>query len=78
MEENLVICFCNRFLYLQFIGLGMQVLMLYYGRRFINSGHMTTGSLVSFILYQSNLGLGIRVLLSAMTKTNISPLFCSN
>lgn len=56
----------------------MQVLMLYYGRRFINSGHMTTGSLVSFILYQSDLGLGIRVLLSAMAKTNISSLFCSN
>uniref|UniRef100_A0A674MSC9 Transporter associated with antigen processing, subunit type a n=1 Tax=Takifugu rubripes TaxID=31033 RepID=A0A674MSC9_TAKRU len=46
----------------RFIGLGMQVLMLYYGRRFINSGHMTTGSLVSFILYQSHLGLGIRIL----------------
>nr|CAC13121.1 transport associated protein [Takifugu rubripes] len=44
----------------QRVGLGMQVLMLYYGRRFINSGHMTTGSLVSFILYQSHLGLGIR------------------
>lgn len=39
----------------------MQVLMLYYGRRFIEEGQMTTGSLVSFILYQSDLGLGIRV-----------------
>lgn len=39
----------------------MQVLMLYYGRQFIKSGDMTTGSLVSFILYQSDLGLGIRV-----------------
>lgn len=39
----------------------MHVLMLYYGRRFMKSGHMTMGSLVSFILYQSNLGLSIRV-----------------
>lgn len=39
----------------------MQVLMLYYGRQFIQSGQMTTGSLVSFILYQSELGLNIRV-----------------
>uniref|UniRef100_H3BW29 Transporter associated with antigen processing, subunit type a n=1 Tax=Tetraodon nigroviridis TaxID=99883 RepID=H3BW29_TETNG len=41
------------------IGLAMQVLMLYYGRQFIQDGQMTTGSLVSFILYQSQLGLGI-------------------
>lgn len=39
----------------------MQVLMLYYGRQFIKKGQMTTGSLVSFVLYQSDLGLGIRV-----------------
>ncbi|GAA6234397.1 antigen peptide transporter 2-like [Lates japonicus] len=43
-------------------GLGMQVVMLYYGRLFIRSGQMTTGNLVSFILYQSNLGQNIRTL----------------
>uniref|UniRef100_A0A8C6UCV2 Transporter associated with antigen processing, subunit type a n=1 Tax=Neogobius melanostomus TaxID=47308 RepID=A0A8C6UCV2_9GOBI len=42
-------------------GLGMQVLMLYYGRLFIQRGQMTTGNLVSFILYQSDLGDNIRV-----------------
>lgn len=49
------------FLRLQLIALAMQVLMLYYGRQFIQDGQMTTGSLVSFVLYQSQLGLGIRV-----------------
>lgn len=39
----------------------MQVLMLYYGRLFIQNGQMTTGNLVSFILYQSELGYCIRV-----------------
>lgn len=39
----------------------MQVCMLYYGRLFIRSGQMTTGKLVSFILYQSDLGHSIRV-----------------
>ncbi|KAK5854727.1 hypothetical protein PBY51_004899 [Eleginops maclovinus] len=43
-------------------GLVMQVLMLYYGRLFIRSGQMTTGNLVSFILYQSDLGDNIRTL----------------
>ncbi|XP_008301218.1 antigen peptide transporter 2a [Stegastes partitus] len=43
-------------------GLGMQVIMLYYGRLFIQRGQMTTGNLVSFILYQSNLGDNIRTL----------------
>ncbi|XP_078123105.1 antigen peptide transporter 2-like [Sander vitreus] len=43
-------------------GLGMQVCMLYYGRLFIRSGQMTTGNLVSFILYQSDLGDNIRTL----------------
>nr|AHF27214.1 transporter-associated with antigen processing 2 [Oplegnathus fasciatus] len=43
-------------------GLGMQVFMLYYGRLFIRSGQMTTGNLVSFILYQSDLGDNIRTL----------------
>lgn len=39
----------------------MQVLTLYYGRLFIQRGQMTTGNLVSFILYQSDLGDNIRV-----------------
>nr|XP_015829499.2 antigen peptide transporter 2a isoform X2 [Nothobranchius furzeri] len=43
-------------------GLGMQVLILYYGRLFIQKGQMTTGSLVSFIIYQSDLGGNIRTL----------------
>lgn len=34
---------------------------MYYGRLFIRSGQMTTGNLVSFILYQSDLGDNIRV-----------------
>lgn len=45
-------------------GLSMQVLMLYYGRLFIQNGQMTTGSLVSFILYQSELGDCIRGLVA--------------
>ncbi|KAF7652779.1 hypothetical protein LDENG_00092520, partial [Lucifuga dentata] len=44
-------------------GLGMQVAVLYYGRLFILRGHMTTGNLVSFILYQSNLGDNIRAII---------------
>ncbi|XP_051811969.1 antigen peptide transporter 2a [Acanthochromis polyacanthus] len=43
-------------------GLGMQVIVLYYGRLFIQRGQMTTGNLVSFILYQSDLGDNIRTL----------------
>ncbi|XP_005952608.1 antigen peptide transporter 2 [Haplochromis burtoni] len=43
-------------------GLAMQVFVLYYGRLFIQRGQMTTGKLVSFILYQSNLGDNIRTL----------------
>ncbi|XP_053190661.1 antigen peptide transporter 2a [Scomber japonicus] len=43
-------------------GLGMQVFILYYGRLFIRRGQMTTGNLVSFILYQSDLGDNIRTL----------------
>uniref|UniRef100_A0A8C7RMU9 Transporter associated with antigen processing, subunit type a n=1 Tax=Oncorhynchus mykiss TaxID=8022 RepID=A0A8C7RMU9_ONCMY len=41
----------------------MQVAMLYYGRLFIQRGQMSTGNLVSFILYQSNLGTNIRTLI---------------
>ncbi|KAM9385485.1 antigen peptide transporter 2a isoform 1-T1 [Pholidichthys leucotaenia] len=43
-------------------GLGMQVFVLHYGRLFIRMGQMTTGNLVSFILYQSDLGDSIRTL----------------
>lgn len=43
-------------------GLGMQVLMLYYCRTFIRSGQLTTGNLVTFVLYQSDLGDNIRTL----------------
>ena len=49
------------YVYLQLTALGMQVFMLYYGRLFIQRGQMTTGNLVSFILYQSDLGKNIRV-----------------
>ncbi|XP_020361127.1 antigen peptide transporter 2 [Oncorhynchus kisutch] len=41
----------------------MQVAMLYYGRLFIQRGQMTTGNLVSFILYQSDLADNIRTLI---------------
>ncbi|KAA0710081.1 Antigen peptide transporter 2 [Triplophysa tibetana] len=43
--------------------LGMNVAMLYYGRLFIQYGQMSTGNLVSFILYQSDLGNNIRTLI---------------
>ncbi|RXN02410.1 antigen peptide transporter 2-like protein [Labeo rohita] len=43
--------------------LGMKVAMLYYGRLFIQYGQMSTGNLVSFILYQQNLGDNIRTLI---------------
>ncbi|XP_029298944.1 antigen peptide transporter 2a isoform X2 [Cottoperca gobio] len=43
-------------------GLVMQLLMLYYGRMLIQSGQMTAGNMVSFILYQSNFGDNIRTL----------------
>ncbi|KAJ8000102.1 hypothetical protein DPEC_G00201360 [Dallia pectoralis] len=41
----------------------MQVAMLYFGRLFIQQGQMTTGNLVSFILYQSDLADNIRTLI---------------
>ncbi|MBN3289408.1 ABCB9 protein, partial [Polypterus senegalus] len=44
------------------VTLVFQVIMLYYGRNLIQSGQMTTGNLVSFILYQSHLGSYIRTL----------------
>lgn len=55
------VCVCP-----QLTGLVMQVSMLYYGRLFIRSGQMTTGNLVSFILYQSDLGQNIRVCFNAL------------
>uniref|UniRef100_A0A8B9L7K8 Transporter associated with antigen processing, subunit type a n=1 Tax=Astyanax mexicanus TaxID=7994 RepID=A0A8B9L7K8_ASTMX len=45
------------------IELGVKVTMLHYARLFIQYGQMTTGSLVSFILYQSDLGDNIRTLI---------------
>uniref|UniRef100_A0A3Q2YI28 Transporter associated with antigen processing, subunit type a n=1 Tax=Hippocampus comes TaxID=109280 RepID=A0A3Q2YI28_HIPCM len=45
------------------IGLAVHVLMLWYGRLFIQRGQMTTGNLVSFILYQSDIGHNIRTLI---------------
>ncbi|KAI7799184.1 ATP-binding cassette [Triplophysa rosa] len=44
------------------LSLGIQVLMLCYGRQLIKSGNMSTGNLVSFILYQGNFGDYIRSL----------------
>ncbi|KAM3858532.1 antigen peptide transporter 2a [Diretmus argenteus] len=44
-------------------GLGMQMAILYYGRLFIQSGQMTTGNLVYFVLYQAELGHNIRTLI---------------
>lgn len=38
------------------MSLGIQVLIMYYGRQLIKSGCMSTGNLVSFILYQGDLG----------------------
>ncbi|XP_016116205.1 antigen peptide transporter 2-like [Sinocyclocheilus grahami] len=44
------------------MSLGIQVLIMYYGRQLIKSGCMSTGNLVSFILYQGDLGSYIRSL----------------
>ncbi|XP_041933171.1 antigen peptide transporter 2a [Alosa sapidissima] len=43
--------------------LGMKVAMLLYGRLIIESGQMSTGNLVSFILYQTDLTTNIRALI---------------
>ncbi|XP_066530950.1 antigen peptide transporter 2a [Hoplias malabaricus] len=45
------------------VEMGVKVAMLHYGRLFIQYGQMTTGTLVSFILYQSDLGDNIRTLI---------------
>ncbi|TRY74359.1 hypothetical protein DNTS_032050 [Danionella cerebrum] len=44
------------------MSLGIQVLMLYYGQQLIQSKRMSIGNLVSFILYQGDLGDYIRTL----------------
>ncbi|XP_061674538.1 antigen peptide transporter 2a [Syngnathoides biaculeatus] len=44
-------------------GVAIHVLMLWYGRLLIQRGQMTTGNLVSFILYQSHIGDNIRTLI---------------
>ncbi|KAG5830040.1 hypothetical protein ANANG_G00318920 [Anguilla anguilla] len=44
------------------VSLGIQFLMLYYGRQLIRRGEMSTGNLVSFILYQGNMGSYVRSL----------------
>ncbi|XP_057684228.1 antigen peptide transporter 2a isoform X2 [Corythoichthys intestinalis] len=44
-------------------GVAVNVLMLWYGRLFIQRGQMTTGELVSFIIYQSDIGHNIRTLI---------------
>lgn len=53
---------------LQMAELGMKVAMLYYGRLFIQYGQMSTGNLVSFILYQQDLGDNIRVCLCLLRE----------
>nr|XP_057902657.1 antigen peptide transporter 2a isoform X2 [Doryrhamphus excisus] len=56
----------SRIVYLllrRLIALATQVLMLWYGRLFIQRGQISTGDLVSFILYQSDLGGNIRALI---------------
>ncbi|KAI4887199.1 hypothetical protein NFI96_018102 [Prochilodus magdalenae] len=45
------------------VEVGVKVAMLHYGRLFIQYGQMTTGNLVSFILYQSDLADNIRTLI---------------
>ncbi|KAJ8335313.1 hypothetical protein SKAU_G00409520 [Synaphobranchus kaupii] len=44
------------------VSLGIQFLMLYYGRQLIKGGEMSTGNLVSFILYQEDMGSYVRTL----------------
>ncbi|XP_037128541.1 antigen peptide transporter 2-like [Syngnathus acus] len=50
-------------LVLRLTGLAIYVLMLWYARLLIQRGHMTIGNLVSFILYQSDIGHNIRTLI---------------
>ncbi|XP_051728341.1 antigen peptide transporter 2-like [Ctenopharyngodon idella] len=43
-------------LFMRLFQLGMRVLILWYGHQMIKSGQMTPGNLVSFILYQMEIG----------------------
>ncbi|XP_043088987.1 antigen peptide transporter 2-like [Puntigrus tetrazona] len=43
-------------LFMRLFQLGMRVLIMWYGQRMIRSGQMTPGNLVSFILYQMEIG----------------------
>ncbi|XP_077599262.1 antigen peptide transporter 2a isoform X2 [Stigmatopora nigra] len=45
-------------------GMVVRVLMLWYGRHIIHKGQMSVGQLVSFILYQSQMGQNIRMLIT--------------
>ncbi|XP_030202195.1 antigen peptide transporter 2a [Gadus morhua] len=45
-------------------GLSMQLALLVYGRAVIQRGHMTIGTLLTFLLYQEDLGNNIRTLIS--------------
>ncbi|XP_061110025.1 antigen peptide transporter 2a isoform X2 [Conger conger] len=49
-------------LFRRLVTLAVQFLMLYYGRQLIKRGEMSTGNLVSFILYQENMGSYVRML----------------
>ncbi|XP_051519814.1 antigen peptide transporter 2-like isoform X3 [Myxocyprinus asiaticus] len=48
--------------YYQFFQLGMRVLILWYGQQMIKSRQMTAGNLVSFILYQMEIGGHVQTL----------------
>uniref|UniRef100_A0A8D0G9T4 Transporter 2, ATP binding cassette subfamily B member n=1 Tax=Sphenodon punctatus TaxID=8508 RepID=A0A8D0G9T4_SPHPU len=51
----------ERAIYLLFRRLVLQVLMLYCGHRQIRDGIMTKGNLISFILYQGDVGIYVQV-----------------
>ncbi|KAI1886599.1 hypothetical protein AGOR_G00197470 [Albula goreensis] len=42
------------------VTVGVKVLMLYYGRRLIGSGQLTSGGLLSFVLYQKDMGTNVK------------------
>eukprot|EP00062_Callorhinchus_milii_P027016 gi/632989819/ref/XP_007883851.1/ PREDICTED: antigen peptide transporter 2-like [Callorhinchus milii] len=46
---------------LKHVQLLTQVLMLYFGQNLIQTGHMTSGRLIAFILYQMDLGRYVQV-----------------
>ncbi|XP_051519813.1 antigen peptide transporter 2-like isoform X2 [Myxocyprinus asiaticus] len=49
-------------LFMRFFQLGMRVLILWYGQQMIKSRQMTAGNLVSFILYQMEIGGHVQTL----------------